>query len=215
EGQVLARKRVLGGFGQLQHQKDRKCDQPHAGKHRRHDPRDDLHLAVDTQALHDPVQGPGHDGPLEDQRQRRGAIAMVGTLDPTATRYGARQKHGMKREGVQRRVDPVLVDHHEADQDEAPGQEVRDVEIQPMHRYRLLETKSRRVPSSPRISATPRKSGTRKTRILAIDVSNSASSAPPAASFSTKIAPPMARPPTPALAGAMPQGKNTQPISAM
>ena len=49
--------------------------------------------------------------------------------------------------------------------------------------YRLLETNSSSVPSSPSISAAPRKAGTRNTRILAMAVSNTASRKPPSASL--------------------------------
>jgi hypothetical protein len=49
----------------------------------------------------------------------------------------------------------------------------------------LRDTKSRIMARSPSIRAAPRNSGTRKTRILAIAVSNSASRNPAAASFAS------------------------------
>ena len=48
-----------------------------------------------------------------------------------------------------------------------------DVEVDPAHQ-KLPDTKRSSVASRPSIKAAPRNSGTRNTRILAIDVSNSA-----------------------------------------
>ncbi len=64
----------------------------------------------------------------------------------------------------------------------AAGEQMRDVEGEAVH-HKLRDTKSSSVPSRPSISAAPRKSGTRNTRILAIEVSNTASRKPPTASL--------------------------------
>src|SRR5687767_1548525 len=78
----------------------------------------------------------------------------------------------------------VLVQQHEAHQHEAACEEMRDVEGEAIHQAACV-TKSSSVASKPSISAAPRKSGTRNTRIFAIEVSNTASKKPPAASFAT------------------------------
>ena len=84
----------------------------------------------------------------------------------------------MQREDVEQPEHAVLVEQHEADQHEAAGQHMGEIEDEPLHQ-KLRDTNSSSVPSRPSISATPRNSGTRKTRILAIDVSNRASRKPP------------------------------------
>src|SRR5258708_16871575 len=78
----------------------------------------------------------------------------------------------------------VLVQEHEAHQDQAPGEEVRNIECQLVHQV-TRDTKSSSAARKPSIRAAPRKSGTRKTRIFAMAVSNTASRKPPAASFIT------------------------------
>ena len=58
-----------------------------------------------------------------------------------------------------------------------PASRCATSKAKPVH-HMPLETNSSSVPSRPSISAAPRKSGTRNTRILAIDVSNTPSSTP-------------------------------------
>ena len=119
----------------------------------------------------------------------------------------------MQREDVEQREQPVLVEQHEADQHQAAGQKMRDVEgdARPSQAPRDEEQQRAEQPS---ISAAPRKSGTRKTRILAIDVSNSASSDAADAELGEigarrRSASAASRPG----AGARPQGTKTQAIS--
>ncbi len=84
--------------------------------------------------------------------------------------------------GVEQGEQPVLVEQHKTDQDEAARQKMRDVEGEAIH-HRLSDMKRSSVASRPSISATPMKSGTRNTRIFATVVSNRASMAPAAASL--------------------------------
>ncbi len=83
---------------------------------------------------------------------------------------------------VEQRVQPILIKFEEADQHQRAGEQMGDIEINPAHQ-KLPDTKRKSVASRPSISAAPRNSGTRNTRILAIDVSNSASRKPPTASL--------------------------------
>ena len=88
----------------------------------------------------------------------------------------------MQGEDVEQREHAVLVEQHEAHQHHAAGEHVGDVEWRLVHQ-KLRDTNSSSVPSKPSIRAAPRNSGTRKTRILAIDVSNRTSRKPPTASL--------------------------------
>src|SRR6185312_10755519 len=86
-----------------------------------------------------------------------------------------RQQQGVQRQRVDQRQKPVLVEHHEADEDEATSQHVGDVQRDLRH-HSPPDTNNNSVPSKPSISAIPSRLGTRKTRILAIEVSRVASS---------------------------------------
>lgn len=97
--------------------------------------------------------------------------------------HGGREHQRVSGEHVDQSGQAVLVELHEAEQHEGAGEEVRDVETQVAHQN-SLDTNSSSVPSSPSITAAPRKSGTRNTRIFAIAVSKSASRVPAAASLS-------------------------------
>src|SRR5690606_15682163 len=102
---------------------------------------------------------------------------------------------------------------HEAEQHESAREEVRDVELQSAHQN-ILDTNRSSVPSRPSMSAAPRNSGTRKTRILAIAVSKSASSTPATVSFAANAAVPTRWAPTLEPGAAIPHGRNRHPISA-
>src|SRR5262249_10990910 len=69
---------------------------------------------------------------------------------------------------------------------------MRDIEIEAVHQ-KLPDTKRSSVASNPSIRAAPRNSGTRNTRILAIEVSNKANSTPPTASLATYATMPSAQ----------------------
>src|SRR6266496_3397279 len=118
----------------------------------------------------------------------------------------------MEREHVEERIEPILVKLEEAHQHERACEQVGDVEGQTAH-HSPRETNRRSVANRPSISAAPKNSGTRNTRILAIDVSNSASRKPPIASLPMYAAIALASAAGPAPGGAKPHGTNTQAIS--
>src|SRR5215469_2078734 len=97
----------------------------------------------------------------------------------------------MQRQHIDQSVQPVLVQHGEADQHQPTGEHVRHIEGEAV-RHMPPETNSSRTPSRLSISAAPRKLGTRNTRILAIDISNTPSSPPATASFTRYVARPSA-----------------------
>src|ERR1700674_5030439 len=100
---------------------------------------------------------------------------MRRVLDKGLPGDGKREHQGVECKDIEQRIKPVLVQHHEADEDEATGQRMRDVEGEAVHLHqKLLDTNSSSVPSRPSMSAAPRNCGTRKTRIFAVAVSNSA-----------------------------------------
>src|SRR5437879_9297214 len=103
-------------------------------------------------------------------------------LDVSLPGHRGGEHHRMQRENVEQCKHAVLVEQHETHQHHAAGQHMGDIEGKGIHQ-KLRDTKSRSMPSNPSIRAMPRKSGTRKTRIFAIEVSNRASRKPPAASF--------------------------------
>src|SRR5207302_7925111 len=130
------------------------------------------------------MQGERKDERLEGERERRREVKMRGVLDIGLPGHGKRENQGMERKHVEQRIKPVLVQHHEADQDERACERMRDVEGEAVHLHqKLLDTNSSSVPSRPSISAAPRNCGTRKTRIFAVAVSNSASEKPATASL--------------------------------
>src|SRR6516225_3733739 len=97
-----------------------------------------------------------------------------------------RQHDGVQGEDVEKRVHAVLVEEKEADQHQAAGKQVGNVEGERAQHHRTLRvTKRRRTARMPSISPAPRKSGTRKTRILAMVVSKKPRRPPPTASLTT------------------------------
>src|ERR1700730_10160831 len=107
---------------------------------------------------------------------------MRRVLDIGLPRHRKREHDGMQSKDVEQSEHAILIEEHKADEDHAAGQNVRGVEGERPHQ-KLREMKSSSVASRPSMSAAPRKSGTRKTRILAIDVSNSARRNPPTTSL--------------------------------
>ena len=94
-------------------------------------------------------------------------------------------KHkGVRSVHVEQRVETVLIELEETDQHQCAGKQMGDVEVDPAHQ-KLPDTKRSNVASNPSIKAAPRNSGTRNTRILAIEVSNRPSRKPPTASLPT------------------------------
>jgi len=88
-----------------------------------------------------------------------------------------REDAGVDREEIKQRKHAVLVKQKETDEHERARKQVCDIGVEGIHRD-TLETNSSIVPRSPSISATPRNSGTRNTRIFAIAVSNTTSRKP-------------------------------------
>src|SRR5437763_4415725 len=109
---------------------------------------------------------------------------MRRVLDVRLPRHRHRDDQRVQGEDVEQAEHAVLVEQHEAHQHQTAGEHVRNVEGEGIHQP-PRETKRSSAASSPSISAAPRNSETRNTRILAITVSNTASRNPPAASFAT------------------------------
>ena len=151
---------------------------------------------------------------LKMSAMRGGDVKMRRILRGGLPADRRRQHQRVQREDVEQRVKPVLVEQHEAHQHQRAGEQMGDVEGEVVHvAYRLPETNNNRVASRPSISAAPRNSGTRNTRILAIAVSNTASRRP-----SPRASPHRRRRRSPAPAGRRrrrpsPQGRNRQAIS--
>src|SRR5262249_50703657 len=130
-------------------------------------------------------EGGRDDDALEDERQRCGEEEMRRPLDVRLPGYREGEDHGMQREHIEERIHAVLVEEEKTDEHEPAGEEMRGVEregAQPHHRT-LRVTNRRSTARTPSISPAPRKSGTRKTRILAMVVSKKPRRAPPAASL--------------------------------
>ena len=184
EGQILACQRI--GIGSdPQHQDHGQGHQTYSGEHGRTDANGGLDVAMDAQPLNDPVKPDGNDDRLENEGDGRRDVEMVGVLNVCLPSHGKGKHDRMKRKNVDQRKEAVLIEHHEADQDQAASEQMGDVEGEAAAHQRLRETNSKSVPSRASMSAAPRKSGTRKTRILAMAVSNRASRMPQTASLPT------------------------------
>ena len=138
---------------------------------------------MNPQLHDDAMQGERDHDRLDDQGDRGGDVQVRRMLDMRLPGDRERDHQRVQREIVHQAGHAVLVEQHEAHQHETAGQQVRDVEGEAVHQPARV-TNSSSVARKPSISAAPRKSGTRNTRIFAIAVSNTASTKPPAASFS-------------------------------
>ncbi len=58
---------------------------------------------------------------------------MWRVLDEGLPCHRQRQHKSMEREGIQQRIEPVLIEHHEAHQHERSGEQVGDVEYEAAH----------------------------------------------------------------------------------
>ena len=181
EGEVLARQRISLGC-HVEHDDGGKRDEAHADQHGQAHPDHRLDLAMDAEAHDHPVQRHRDNDCLEDERDRGGDEKVRRVLDVGLPGDREGEQKSVQREDVQKRVEAALIEHGEADEHEAAGQEVRDVEGEIVD-HRLCTTKRSRLASSPSMKAAPRNSGTRKTRILAIAVSNRLRRTAPTASF--------------------------------
>src|SRR5450756_2082752 len=92
------------------------------------------------------------------------------------------QHAGVDRKEIEQREHPVLIEEQETHEDHRPRKKMGNIAIERIHRG-TLETNNKIVPSRPSMSATPIKSGTRNTRILATAVSNTTRRKPNAATF--------------------------------
>src|SRR5947209_19870545 len=139
---------------------------------------------MDAEAPDDAMERERDDQCVDAERDRRRDVEVRRRLDVSLPGDGDRHDERVHGEGVDEPGEPVLVEEHEAREHQRAGAEVGDVEGEAVHQPICEETKRSSVASSPSISAAPRKSLTRKTRILAISVSNTPSPKPAAASFS-------------------------------
>src|SRR5271169_6825538 len=83
---------------------------------------------------------------------------------------GERQDARMECKDIKQGEHSILIQQQEAHEHQGAREEMGDIAVEGSH-PRTLDTNSIIVPRSPSISATPRKSGTRNTRILAMAVS--------------------------------------------
>src|SRR6267378_1452679 len=146
---------------------------------------------MNSQTHHDAAQGDGNDHALEQERDECRDEQVRGALQIGLPGDRARERTGMQREHVEERKHPVLIQQQEAQEHHGAGQQMGDIAVQRAHRE-TFETNSRIVPRSPSMSAMPRNSGTRNTRILAMAVSNSTKRNASAASFTAQARSPMA-----------------------
>src|SRR5271165_426260 len=137
---------------------------------------------MNPQLSDDSMQRIRNNDRLERERDQRRHVEMAGVLHIGLPGDRERQHDGLKREDVEQRIEAVLIKQHEADQHQAAGQEMRHIEGKARH-FRVLDTKRSSAPRKPSISAAPTKSGTRKTLILAMLVSNTPSATAATASL--------------------------------
>ena len=79
-----------------------------------------------------------------------GHVEMVGVLHIGLPGDRERQHDRLQGEHVEQRVKAVLVEQQEADQHQAAGEQMRDVEGEALH-FRVLETNSSSAPRKPSI----------------------------------------------------------------
>src|SRR5208337_1992682 len=84
---------------------------------------------------------------------------------------GERKHERMQCEHVEQCEHTILIQQQETHQHQRAREQMRNIAVERCHPH-TLDTNSIIVPRSPNMSATPRKSGTRNTRILAMAVSN-------------------------------------------
>ena len=116
-----------------QHHHHRERDEPHAGEHRRTDANDGLDFAVDAEPDHHAMERDRDDDRLEDEGDRRRDVEMRRVLHVRLPGDRQRQHEGVDREHVQEGIEPVLIQHREADEHEPAGQEMREIEGEAVH----------------------------------------------------------------------------------
>ena len=153
-----------------------------AAKHGQADAHHGLYFTMYAETHDDPMQRDRNDDRLEAERDGGGDVKMWRMLDEGLPGHRQCQYGRMERVDIEQRVEAILVQHQEAHQHQRTGEEMRDVEFKSVHQ-KLLDTNRSSVASNASIKAAPRNSGTRKTRILAMDVSKTASRSPPTVSL--------------------------------
>src|SRR6185369_12653184 len=113
---------------------------------------------------------------------RGGDIQVRRVLNIGLPRHRYRDHERVHGEQVDEAEHAVLIKQHEADENQAAGEQVCNIQRKAIH-YIPRETNSSSAASRPSISAAPRKSETRNTRILATAVSKTANMNPPIASL--------------------------------
>ena len=164
-----------GAGRHAQHQVHGQRDKSDAEQHRQAGSDGDLDLPMQSHAHHHAAERHRDDDALEAERDHGRHIEIGLVLDVRLPCDRQRQEKGMQGQDVDQRQQPVLVKHHEADEDETAGEHMGDVEGQRRH-HMPPDTNSSNVPSRPSISAIPSRLGTRNTRILAMTVSSVANS---------------------------------------
>src|SRR5271169_6412021 len=81
-----------------------------------------------------------------------------------------RQDDRMECKDIEQCKHAILIQQQEAHEHQGAREQMGNIAVESRH-PRTLDTNSIMVPRSPSMSATPRKSGTRNTRILAMAVS--------------------------------------------
>jgi hypothetical protein len=137
---------------------------------------------VNAELCDDAVKSDWNDDRLEGERDQGGHVEIAGVPYVSLPGHGESQHHRLQCEDVQQRIKAVLIKQHEADQHQTARQEMGDVEGEALH-FRVLVTNNSNAPRKPSIRAAPTKSGARKTRILAMLVSNTPSATPATASL--------------------------------
>ena len=88
---------------------------------------------VDAEAADHAVERKGDNNRFDHQRDRCGEIELGRVLNPRLPRDRERQHRRLKREDVEQRVKPVLVKQHQADEDDAAGEQMGNVESELRH----------------------------------------------------------------------------------
>src|SRR6266496_6537751 len=108
---------------------------------------------------------------------------MGRVLDMRLPCHRNRDHERVQRERIEQAEHAILIEQHEAHEHQAAGEEMRDIQSEAIH-HTPRETNRSNAASRASMSAAPKKSVTRKTRILATAVSKTASRNPPTASLS-------------------------------
>ena len=157
KGKILAHERALGS-GDRQHDQDRQRHQADAAQHGLPDADHGLDVAMDAQPHDDAVKHHWDHDRLDDQRDRGGDVQMRRVLDVRLPRHRHRDHEGVQGERIEQAEHAILVEQHEADEHQAAGEQMRDIQSEAIH-HTPRETKRSNGASRASMSAAPRKSG--------------------------------------------------------